>query len=165
MLLPTFHRIEKDIQRERNVLYRHLLGLVNGIKELTLNRVHQKNYVEDTINPTSYKHARHISIINSYATPFFGELLIMGTNGYITIKNEILEVRTPRDTFDKNNFFITPPIFFTKKFNMQNDYNSSLKNSFDFFILHVINKKDFDISLCQTSLKTTQSVLKLRSKE
>ncbi len=65
VLLPTFHRVEKDIQRERNVLYRHLVGLVNGIKELTLNQMHQKNYVEDTINPTSSMHARHISIINS----------------------------------------------------------------------------------------------------
>ena len=42
VLLPTFHRIEINIQRERNTLYRHLVGLVNGIKELTLNRQHQK---------------------------------------------------------------------------------------------------------------------------
>lgn len=65
VLLPTFHRIEKDIQRERNTLYRHLVGLVNGIKELTLNRQHQKSYVEETILPTSSLHARFISFINS----------------------------------------------------------------------------------------------------
>ena len=34
--------IEINIQRERNMPYRHLVGLVNGIKELTLNRQHQK---------------------------------------------------------------------------------------------------------------------------
>jgi len=47
---------------------------------------------------------------------------------------------------------------------MQSDYKSSLKNSFDFFISHVLNKKEFDVSLYETSLKTTQSILELRSK-
>ena len=105
----------------------------------------------------------NISIINSYSTPFIGELLIIGTNGYISIRNGVLEVNTPRDTFDKNNFFISPPISFTQKFNMQDDYKSSLKNSFNFFISHVVDNKEFDISLYETSLKTTQSILELRS--
>ena len=52
----------------------------------------------------------NVSIINSYATPFIGELSIIGTNGYISIKNNILEIRTPRNTFDENNFFFSPPI-------------------------------------------------------
>jgi hypothetical protein len=105
----------------------------------------------------------NVSIINSYSTPFIGELSIIGTNGYISIRNQVLEVHTPRDTFDKNNFFTSPPICFTQKFNMQDDYKSSLKNSFDFFISHVFNEKEFDISLYETSLKTTQSILELRS--
>jgi hypothetical protein len=46
---------------------------------------------------------------------------------------------------------------------MQDDYKSSLKHSFDFFIFHVINEKEFDNSLYETSLKTTQSILELRS--
>ena len=107
----------------------------------------------------------NVSIINSYATPFIGELSIIGTNGYVSIKNGILEVRTPRDTFDKNNLFIIPPIFLTTKFDMQKDYNSSLKNSFDFFISNVLHKKQFDSSLYETSLKTTQLILELRSQE
>ena len=105
----------------------------------------------------------NVSIINSYSTPFIGELSIIGTNGYISIRNEVLEVHTPRDTFDKNNFFISPPISFTQKFNMQEDYKSSLKNSFDFFISHVVDNKEFDISLYEASLKTTQLILELRS--
>ena len=48
---------------------------------------------------------------------------------------------------------------------MQNDYYSSLKNSFNFFISNVVNKKEFDISLYETSLDTTQLTLKLRSSE
>ena len=104
----------------------------------------------------------NVSIINSYATPFIGELSIIGTNGYISIKNNILEIRTPRNTFDENNFFISPPILLSKKFNMQDDYSLSLKNSFDFFISHVLDKKEFDMLLYETSMKTTQLILELK---
>jgi len=104
----------------------------------------------------------NVSIINSYATPFIGELSIIGTNGYISIKNNILEIRTPRNTFDENNFFISPPILLSKKFNMQDDYSLSLKNSFDFFISHVLDKKELDILLYETSMKTTQLILELK---
>jgi len=107
----------------------------------------------------------NVSIINSYVTPFIGELSIIGTNGYVSIKNGILEVRTPRDTLDENNLFITPPIFLTKKFDIQNDYNSSLKNSFDFFISNVLDKKEFDPLLYETSLKTIRLILELRSQK
>ena len=104
----------------------------------------------------------NVSIINSYATPFIGELSIIGTNGYISIKNNILEIRTPRNTFDENNFFISPPILLSKKFNMQDDYSLSLKNSFDFFISHVLDKKELDMLLYETSMKTTQLILELK---
>lgn len=107
----------------------------------------------------------NVSIINSYVTPFIGELSIIGTNGYVSIRNGILEIRTPRDTFDKNNFFIIPPTHLTKNFDMQNDYNSSLKNSFDFFISKVLEKKGFDPALYETSLTTTQLILELRSQK
>ena len=73
-----------------------------------------------------------------------------------------MEIRTPRDTFNENNFFISPPILFSKKFDMQNDYSLSLKNSFDFFISHVLDKKELDLSLYETSMKTTQLILELR---
>lgn len=149
----------------------HYLDLINQHFGISKNQFYFPKLVSN--NGTSYDTGHllleydtfNVSIINSYATPFIGELLIIGTNGHISIKNDILEIKTPRDTFDKDNFFVSPPTLFTKKFNMQNDYHSSLKNSFNFFISNVLNKKEFDISLYETSLDTTQLTLKLRSSE
>ena len=149
----------------------HYLDLINQHFGISKNQFYFPKLVSN--NGTSYDTGHllleydtfNVSIINSYATPFIGELLIIGTNGHISIKNDILEIKTPRDTFDKDNFFVSPPTLFTKKFNMQNDYYSSLKNSFNFFISNVVNKKEFDISLYETSLDTTQLTLKLRSSE
>ncbi|MAR37066.1 MAG: hypothetical protein CL715_01690, partial [Chloroflexi bacterium] len=139
----------------------HYLDLINQHFGISKNQFYFPKLVSN--NGTSYDTGHllleydtfNVSIINSYATPFIGELLIIGTNGHISIKNDILEIKTPRDTFDKDNFFVSPPTLFTKKFNMQNDYHSSLKNSFNFFISNVLNKKEFDISLYETSLDTT----------
>ena len=149
----------------------HYLDLINQHFGISKNQFYFPKLVSN--NGTSYDTGHllleydtfNVSIINSYATPFIGELLIIGTNGHVSIKNDILEIKTPRDTFDKDNFFVSPPTLFTKKFNMQNDYYLSLKNSFDFFISNVLNKKEFDISLYETSLDTTQLTLKLRSSE
>lgn len=100
--------------------------------------------------------------MNSYATPFLGELSIIGTNGYLLIKNNTLEIRSPRNTFDKNKLFIVPPIILRKKFNMQQDYNTSLKKSIEFFISHVRQKIPFKRELFETSLKTTNLIFKIK---
>jgi len=160
------------INNKFNLLYTvtiHYLDLMNYYFGTSKNQFYFPKLISK--NGTSFDTGQllleyekfNVSIINSYSTPFIGELSIIGTNGYISIRNEVLEVHTPRDTFDKNNFFISPPISFTQKFNMQEDYKSSLKNSFDFFISHVVDNKEFDISLYEASLKTTQLILELRS--
>ena len=146
----------------------HYLDLINQHFGNSKNQFYFPKLISN--NGTSYDTGHlileydgfNVSIINSYATPFIGELSIIGTNGYISIKNNMLEIRTPRDTFNENNFFISPPILFSKKFDMQNDYSLSLKNSFDFFISHVLDKKELDLSLYETSMKTTQLILELR---
>jgi predicted dehydrogenase len=147
----------------------HYLDLINQYFGNSKNQFYFPKLISD--NGTSYDTGHlileydrfNVSIINSYATPFIGELSIIGTNGYISIKNNMLEVRTPRNTFDKNNFFISPPILFSKKFDIQNDYSLSLKNSFDFFISHVLDKKKFDLLLYETSMETTQLILELKN--
>ncbi len=103
-----------------------------------------------------------ISIMNSYATPFLGELSIIGTNGYLMIKNNKLEIRSPRNTFNKNNLFISPPVILKKNFNIQHDYNTSLQKSFEFFISHANQKILFKKESFETSLETMSVILKLK---
>lgn len=65
LVLPKLHREERKIQHFRNMLYKHLSGLVNGIKELTLNLSHQVGYVNQTVAPTSSALASRMSVANS----------------------------------------------------------------------------------------------------
>lgn len=52
-------REEKKALDQRNILHRRLHGLVDGLKELTLNTDHKKVYAHELIGPSSHGHARH----------------------------------------------------------------------------------------------------------
>ena len=148
-----------------NTVAIHYLDLI--IKNLGIMK-HQSYFHRNiSKNGTSYDTIQliltyerfNVSITNSYATPFIGELEIIGTNGYLSIKDNILKIHSPRNTFNKNNYFILPPITLQKKFNIQKDYSISLKKSFDFFISKISRKGIFERELFETSLLTTQLIL------
>lgn len=107
----------------------------------------------------------NVSILNSYATPFVIELNIIGTNGQVSLKNNQLEIKTPRDTFDDEKFFISPPIKIKENIDMKEDYLLSLRKSFEFFVSHVLDKKPIDEKFFQTSLNSTDLILRLRNKK
>ena len=109
----------------------------------------------------NHKNGVLTSIINSYATPLIEELMIIGTNGYLTIRDNKLKIRSPRNTFDKNGFFITPSISSKDNFDIKSDYENSLKKSINFFISHVKNKKNFLGKNYKLSLETNEILLKL----
>ena len=102
------------------------------------------------------------SILNSYATPLIEEIMIIGTNGYLVIRNNQLIIYSPRDTYDKMNFFTSPPIHKKVSFNIKNDYEKSLKNSMNYFLLHVKNKKKLPLRDFKLSLDTNEIILKLK---
>lgn len=105
----------------------------------------------------------NVSILNSYVTPYVSNLTMLGTNGILTIQDNILEVNSPRDTFDDDHFFKSPPVQNSLVFDMQKDYSDSLTNSLEYFLFHVKNKKYFDIHNFDTSLKTTKLILDLKN--
>ena len=109
-----------------------------------------------------YENGATLSIFNSYATPLINELSIIGTNGYITIKDNNLTIKSPRDTFDENGLFTDPPVCFQSNFSIPNDVENSLKKSLDYFISCVKKDKNFDLGLFENSLQTNRLVLKLK---
>ncbi len=52
-------REEKKAIFERNILHRRLHGLVDGLKELTLNLEHKRMYAQELIGPASDGYAKH----------------------------------------------------------------------------------------------------------
>lgn len=148
----------------------HYLDLVNF--HLTNNFLHYYFPRLLSSNGTSYdtnllilqyEDGPTISILNSYATSYMSELLMIGTNGYLSIRNGIFEICSPRDTFDEKGFFISPLISHHDVFQMQEDYNMSLKKSLDYFITKVKENNDIDLDHFYTSISTTRLLFKIKN--
>ena len=96
------------------------------------------------------------SIFTSYATPLIENIVIVGTNGFIVIKDNKMEIFYPRDTFDKNGLFTKPKNQQGIEFNFQSNGKDSLKKSVNYFLEHIKKSEGFDISyfnMCVTSNK------------
>jgi len=112
----------------------------------------------------NHKNGITTTIFNSYATPLINELMIIGTNGYIVIRNDKLKIFSPRNVFDKKGFFVSPIGSKSKIFSMNKDYESSLKKSMEFFLSCVKNNKKLPINEFETSLQTNELILKITRK-
>ena len=102
------------------------------------------------------------SIFSSYATPLIENILIIGTNGFITIRDNSLEVFSPRDTFDENGLFMKPKNEYFD-FNFGDSIQKSLKDSLDYYLKHVKNLEKFDLFHYETSINSTKLILSLQS--
>jgi len=109
-----------------------------------------------------YQNGVTLSILNSYATPLINDISIIGTNGRLTIRNNHLEIQSPRDVFDENGLFTNPPISFQSDFSISNDIENSLKKSLDYFISYVRENKNFDLKHFDTSMQTNRLILELK---
>ena len=106
----------------------------------------------------------HVStvIYCSYANPKINEIVIIGTDGYITIRNNKKEMFCPRDTFDPKGFFIKPPMIENEDFDFEDEYIDSLKKSLEYFIDTVKNKKSIDLKNYEKSIMTTKLLIEMK---
>jgi len=103
------------------------------------------------------------SIYNSYASPYVNELTFIGTNGVITIRNNQVTTLSPRDTFDENNLFSTPPISEKSSLLLEEDYHQSLEKSVNYFISIVKEQSIFKQEFFDTSITSNQIILDLHN--
>jgi len=103
------------------------------------------------------------SIFASYACPFFDDIAIVGTNGTIKISEDHLYLYSPRDTFDKNGFFIAPPLVEKKVLNTNDDYMNSLSKSLNFFISHARKSNNIDTKYFNIGLSSNQFLLAMQN--
>ena len=110
-----------------------------------------------------YQNEITISVLNSYASPYTNQISILGNNGFVLISENNLKIFSPRDTFDSNGFFISPPIIEEKIFDFASEYNNSLIDSLNYFLKHVKEKNPIDISQFNTSMLSNQMILDLKN--
>jgi len=104
-------------------------------------------------------------IFSSYATPLVENIMIIGTNGFISINNNELNISSPRDTFDNDGLFVTPKSEFLLNFNFKNMVQKSLQDSLNYYLKHVKNSEGFDILFYETSIISTKLALTLQNPE
>lgn len=101
------------------------------------------------------------NVFTSYAAPYINEFTILGTNGYITIHDDILVKKFPRDTFDNKGFFMSPPTKIQDVFDIEDDYDDSLNKSLNYFILQCRNHSSFSISSFERSIECNRLIINL----
>lgn len=113
----------------------------------------------------NYKNGVTASILNSYAGPYINEISVIGTNGFLTIRNDKLIIQSPRDTFDEKGFFKSPPIIEEIPFNSKDVYSESLEKSLNFFLEHVKNLEKIGLEYFDSSLETNRWILDLENNQ
>ena len=103
-----------------------------------------------------------VIIYCSYANPKINEIVIIGTNGYITIRDNKKEIFYPRDSFNEKGFFIKPPMIENEDFNFEDEYINSLKKSLEYFINIVKNKKLINLENFEKSIITTKLLIEIK---
>jgi predicted dehydrogenase len=103
------------------------------------------------------------SIFASYACPFVDDVTIIGTNGIIRVSEDYLYLYNPRDTFDKNGYFIAPPLIEKKVLNTNDEYMNSLSKSLYFFISHVHKGDSIDTKYFNIGLSSNKFLLEMQN--
>jgi len=95
-----------------------------------------------------------INMYFSYSNPLSDELNLYFSNSILKIKDNKMSIFGPRDHFDKNKLFISPPTIQTSKINQNNEYLKSLELSINFFLNKVENNKNFPLEYFKNSINT-----------
>ena len=134
-----------------------------SISSINFPRLVSKNgtaFDTDLIN-LKFKNELSVSIFASYATPLIDDIIILGTNGFLTINNNSLKIYYPRDTFDENGLFTKPKNCIQKEFKLDSIIKQSLENSVNYFLKCVKNSKEFDISYFNSCIESNRLTLNL----
>ena len=103
------------------------------------------------------------SIFVSYASSHVNEFSLFGTNGHITIRENILKIFSPRDTFTESGNFTSPPMIKEENFDLEKNYRDSLSNSLNYFLDHVKNLSNIPLIHFDTSLNSNNMIFNLNS--
>ena len=106
-----------------------------------------------------HKNGATSSILVSYATPCLDSMRLIGTNGYIELSENTLKLRSPRDSFDSDGLFTSPPIIRERIFAKEQFYIESLRSEVEFFLDVVTNNGDFPEELFAQSKEVNRLML------
>lgn len=105
-----------------------------------------------------------VYLCHSYAAPLTNMIQILGTNGTLNYDGNTLLICSPRDTFNNDGFYITPPIIASKIIPYMQMWRSSLERSIDCFLELVLKGKQASPQDLEEAMDTMYPVYDAREK-
>jgi len=135
--------------------------IFGSIDDININNLHiTSKKLPDTSNISMKIGNISIDIFVSYAAPFHNEIKVIFDNGIIFLKNGVVSISTPRDTFDSNNRFISPNNKVLHEFaNSKEYFDMSLKASINFFLQRVKQNSNLPLKFYTQSIDTTKLII------
>lgn len=100
-----------------------------------------------------------VNIFNSYTTPLVDKMQCIYENGIIEIDQTTVIMYYPRDCFDNNNYFISPPMVLVEK-KENGIWNDSINQMMGYFYRTIDQQRTFTIEDFEMSMKTMEFMLK-----
>ncbi len=118
----------------------------------------------DTVSYSAIlKNSSSVNMYLSYATPFMEECKIIFENGIVIINKEKVRIFYPRDSYDLNGFFISPPLF--KEYAAEYDlWTESQVKIMNYFYKVIMEKSIFPVDYFNGSLMSNEYVFDLIKK-
>ena len=145
----------------------HILDLINFFfkikniqKPTLLNFSKTGNSFDTSEVKLKLKNNAVVNIFSSYFAPLYKYWLIIFENGIIKIENDSIEIRGPRNSFDKKGNFEVPRIIKKLKFSAKKDFDFSLVKSVTYFLNKCRKNNIIPRHHYQTSLNSNYLILK-----
>lgn len=107
-----------------------------------------------------FKDRRAANIFCSYAAPMLNTAQIIFTDGFLELRDGVLNVHRPRRTLDESGMFQTPPGESIARFaSSRHYYDNSLANSLQYFLKTVSKRDLFHFSDFENSIKVNEIIL------
>jgi len=148
------------------VVSTHLIDLINFHfnidkikKPILLNHSGIGNSYDSSASEIILKNKSVVNIFSTYNSPYSIRYFFLFENGIIEQIDNNLMIKGPAMNLDKKGFFKKPNVI--KSFNVSenNDYIVSLEKSINFFLNTVMNKKVFNRSIFDCSIKSNSLIL------
>ena len=145
----------------------HILDLINFFFEIKkiqkptlLNFSKTGNSFDTSEVKLNLKNSAIVNIFSSYYAPLFKYWLMVFDNGIVKIENDNIEIRGPRNNFDKRGNFEVPKLIKAIKFSAKKDFDISLIKSVIYFLNKCKKNNIFPRHHYLTSLNSNSLILK-----
>jgi hypothetical protein len=88
---------------------------------------------------------------------------MIGTNGFLTIRNNEATLFSPRDTFNSEGDFTCPPALEQNQFNFEDEITSSLGKSLEYFLTCVAENRPVPTNQFKSSIETNRFIIRLKT--